>query len=272
MDQPRRFGCYEVSILHDGWFEAPAGVLTHIAGEQARRETVRLWGAPTIRIPVNCFLLRGEGGIALIDAGTGTAWGKAYGHARSLLRDLGIAETDVRRVLLTHLHGDHALGLVDGEMPYFPEAEIVIPAADLAHFGDEEKRAATPKARQGGFDIAATLQRLYAGRIRPGEPGLVLPGIELVALPGHTYGHGGYLIHDPANGLLLWGDTLHLGAFQAADPEIGLAYDLDGATAAATRRDILARAVRERWIVSGGHIEGFRSVSESGDGYDLAEA
>ena len=157
MAEPRRFGRYEVSILHDGWFEAPAGVLTHTAGVQARRETVRRWGAPTIRIPVNCFLLRGEDGITLVDAGTGTAWGEAYGHARTALRDLGVAPPDVRHVLLTHLHGDHALGLVDGEAPYFRNAEIVLPAADLAHFGDEAQRAATPKARQGGFDVAATL-------------------------------------------------------------------------------------------------------------------
>ena len=98
-----------------------------------------------------------------------------------------------------------------------------------------------------------------------------MPGIALVALPGHTCGHGGYLIDDAASALLLWGDALHLGAFQAADPEIGLAYDLDGATAARTRRDILARAAREGWVVSGGHIEGFRSVRESGNSYELCE-
>ncbi|KRE00335.1 MBL fold metallo-hydrolase [Bosea sp. Root381] len=270
MGQPRHFGRHEVSILHDGYFEAPSGVLTHVAGEQARRETVRRWGSQTIRIVVNCFLLRGPDGITLVDAGTGTAWGEAYGHARTALRDLGIAPTDVRRVLLTHLHGDHALGLVDGDLSYFPNAEIVIPAADLAHFADEAKRTVTPKARQGGFDIAAALQHLYAGLIRTAEPGPVLPGIDLVALPGHTYGHGGYLIEDPARSLLLWGDALHLAAFQAADPEIGLAYDLDGAMAANTRRDILARAARKGWAVSGGHIEGFKSVRESGSGYELA--
>jgi len=272
MDQPRHFGRYAVSILHDGYFEAPAGVLTHASGEQMRRETVRRWGSPTIRIPVNCFLLSGPDGITLVDAGTGTAWGEAYGHARAALRDLSIAPADVRRILLTHLHGDHALGLVDGDMPYFPNAEIVIPATDLAHFADEAKRAATPKARQGGFDITAALQHLYAGRIRTAEPGPAWPGIELVALPGHTYGHGGYLIEDPARSLLLWGDALHLAAFQAADPGIGLAYDLDGAMAANTRRDILARAAREGWVVSGGHIEGFRSVRQNGDGYELASA
>lgn len=270
--QPRRFGRYEVSSLHDGFFQAPSEVLTHTAGEAARQHALAQWGLPTIRIPVKAFLLRAADGITLVDAGTGTAWGDAYGHARAALQQIGVEPSQVRRVLITHLHGDHALGLVDGDQPYFPQAEIIVPAADLAHFGDEAKRAATPKARQGGFDIAATLKRLYAGRMRPAEPGRVLPGVELIALPGHTYGHAGYLIEDDARSLLLWGDALHLSTLQATDPEVGLTYDLDGATAARTRRDILDRAARAGWVVSGGHIEGFRSVRSTGNGYELVTA
>jgi glyoxylase-like metal-dependent hydrolase (beta-lactamase superfamily II) len=269
---PRRFGHYDVSILHDGFYEAPSEVLTHTAGEAARRDAIAQWGLPKLRIPVNAFLLQGPDGITLVDAGTGTAWGDAYGHARAALQGLGVEPGQIRRVLVTHLHGDHALGLVDGDKPYFPEAEIIVPAADLAFFGDEAKRAATPQNRQGGFGIAATLKRLYAGQMRPAEPGSVLPGIELMALPGHTYGHGGYLIEGEARSLLLWGDALHLSSLQATDPDIGIVYDLDGAMAAHTRRVILDRAHRGGWIVSGGHIEGFATVGKRGSGYELAAA
>lgn len=273
MDQPpRRFGEYDVSILHDGFFEAPVEVLTHIAGEAARQNAIAQWSLPTIRIPVKAFLLDGPDGITLVDAGTGTAWGDAYGYARAALQGLGVEPGQIRRVLITHLHGDHALGLVDGDKPYFPEAEVIVPAADLAFFGDEAKRAVTPKNRQGGFDIAATLKQLYGGRMRPAEPGPLLPGIELMALPGHTYGHSGYLIEDEAHSLLLWGDAVHLQTLQATDPEVGIVYDLDGATAARTRRDILDHAARAGWIVSGGHIEGLATVSKRGNGYELTAA
>lgn len=44
----------------------------------------------------------------------------------------GIQPDDVSRVILTHIHGDHALGLIDGDRPYFPKAEIWVPEADLA--------------------------------------------------------------------------------------------------------------------------------------------
>ena len=169
MDQlPRRFGRYDVSILHDGFFEAPSDVLTHTAGEAARQRALEQWGRPKIRIVVNCFLLRAPDGITLVDAGTGTSWGKAFGHARTALRAMSVEPDQVGRVLITHLHGDHALGLVDGELPYFPKAEISVPGTDLAHFGDEAKRAATPKGssrrlrHRGG--TAATLCRAHTHR------------------------------------------------------------------------------------------------------------
>ena len=99
----------------------------------------------------------------------------------------------------------------------------------------------------------------YAGRIHPAPPGLVRPGIRLIPLPGHTVGHSGYLIEGEKS-LLLWGDALHLSDLQASDPEIGFVYDFDAAGARASRRAILDRAAHEGWIVSGGHIEGFRRV------------
>ncbi len=274
MTQPaRRFGRYDVTILHDGVFEAPIEVLTHAAGEAARQAALMQWGQPTLRIPVKCFLLRDADGLVLVDAGTGTSWGDAYGHARAALAALGIARDEIGRILITHLHGDHALGLFDGDRPYFPKARVLVPQADLSFFSDEAKRAETPDNRRGGFAIAATLQRLYDGRVEA-VSGLqeILPGIDRVPLPGHTHGQSGYLVRDAARSLLLWGDALHLETLQASDPDIGLVYDLDGATAVRSRRDILNRASREGWLVSGGHIEGFRTVGRRGDGFMLSAA
>lgn len=270
--KPRRFGPFEVLPLHDGVFEASSDVFTHTAGAEARRGAIAAWGEPTFRIGVNCFALRGPDGLMLVDAGTGTSWGEAYGHARAALAAAGLSPDAVRRVLITHLHGDHALGLFDGEEPYFPEAEIWVSEADLAFFTDAGARAALPKARQGGFDIAERLLRLYRGRIRTLGAGEVLPGIELHALPGHTHGHSGYLIGGAGESLMLWGDALHLQGLQAADPEIGLAYDLDGATAARSRRAVLAQAAREGWLVSGGHVQGFGRVRAIGSGFEIVPA
>lgn len=270
--QPHRFGGYDVTTLLDGIFEAPSDVLIHQAGETARTEAIARFGQPKISIEVNCFALRGEGGVTLIDAGTGPSWGAALGHAPAAMAKAGIRPEDVQHVLVTHLHGDHALGLFDGERPFFPNAQIIVPQADLGYYGDETKRAATPDGKRGAFDIAASLQRLYVGRIETAAPGEVLPGIELIPLPGHSFGHSGYLIGDSDRSLLLWGDALHLGALQAADPAIGMIYDLDAAQAVRSRSDVLERAAAAGWTVSGGHITGFQQVHRQGDGYKLVPA
>ena len=111
----RRFGHYDVIPLLDGVFEAPLDVIIHATGEAARRRLIDNWGEKAIRIDVNCFALRGPNGISLIDAGSGNAWGAALGKAREAMREADILPEQIDRVLLTHIHGDHALGLLDGE-------------------------------------------------------------------------------------------------------------------------------------------------------------
>jgi glyoxylase-like metal-dependent hydrolase (beta-lactamase superfamily II) len=266
----RHFGRYEVILLRDGVFEAPADVLIHADGDAARHRVIEAWGKPTLQVDVNCFALRDADGIILVDAGTGTSWGPKYGHARSALHEAGIAPDQIGRILLTHIHGDHALGLFDGDTPYFPHADVFVPESDFAFFTNPAARQATPEARRGGFNVAEQLQRVYGSRVRRIKEGPVFAGIEARPLPGHTPGHTGYLVRGEDNDLLIWGDTLHLGDLQPGDPKIGLVFDLDPDMAAQTRQATLEEAVREGWIIAGGHITGFGRVQRASEGYQIS--
>ncbi|HEY0123933.1 MAG TPA: MBL fold metallo-hydrolase [Rhizobium sp.] len=264
-----RFGQYDVVLLRDGVFEAPAEVLIHADGSVARQRAIEALGKPTLQVDVNCFALRGDDGIILVDAGTGTAWGPKYGHARSALQEAGITPDQIQRILLTHIHGDHALGLFDGDAPYFPNADVFVPDRDFAFFTDPAARQATPEARRGGFNVAEQLVRIYGAQVRQIPDGPVFAGIEARPLPGHTPGHTGYLVRGEDNDLLIWGDTLHLGDLQPGDPKIGLIFDLDPETAVRTRQAALEDAAREGWIVAGGHISGFGRVRRESEGYQI---
>ncbi|GAV36512.1 ribonuclease Z [Roseomonas sp. TAS13] len=270
-DGSRRIGDREVALLLDGIFEPPPGVVVHPDGVEARDRALGPLSGDAIRIDVNAFLLRGPDGITLVDAGTGHAWGPALGHARTALERHGIAPGQVDRVLLTHIHGDHALGLLDGEEPWLPRAEILVPERDLGFFTDAVSREATPPERRSGFDIAEKLVRAYAGRLRGVPAGEVLPGIELLPLPGHTPGHVGYLLRGEGEGgsLLLWGDLLHLAGPQSADPALSLTYDLDPAEARRSRKAGLERAAAAGWLVTGGHVTGFSRVRAEGMGFRM---
>ncbi|KJF73574.1 AidB family quorum-quenching N-acyl homoserine lactonase [Agrobacterium arsenijevicii] len=262
MTTSRRFGPYDVSRFVDGVYKAPVGHLLHRQGEAALTAALAGHEGETVDMDVNCFALSGPDGISLIDTGCGTAWGPSYGHARAAMIAAGIQPGDINRVILTHIHGDHALGLIDGDRPYFPNADIWVPEADLAFFTNEEARKTLPPARQGAFDIAARLLDICGAMLRPIPVGRIAEGIEAIAMPGHTPGHVGYLIDDQ---LLLWGDVLHINALQANDPGIGFVYDIDSELAYATRIKALADVADHGWLVSGGHLGGFFRVERQGE-------
>lgn len=71
MPEMRRFGSYEVTALIDGVYKAPIEHLAHASSATARDAAVASWGAPTVDMDVNLFLLRGPDGVTLVDAGTG---------------------------------------------------------------------------------------------------------------------------------------------------------------------------------------------------------
>jgi glyoxylase-like metal-dependent hydrolase (beta-lactamase superfamily II) len=256
---------HDVTVLLDGIFEAPSERLIHQGGEAQRQAAMAALG-PKLRIPVHCFLLRGPAGLVLVDAGTGPSWGAQLGHAWAALAALGVAPAEITHVVLTHIHGDHALGALDGEAAYFPNAQIIAPQADLAYFTDEQAKLALPEARRGGFAIAAALQRAYGDRLRTVPPGAVLPGLEYLPLPGHTPGHSGVLVD---GALLLWGDLAHLPAQQVPDPDLGVVFDLDPAMAARTRHALLPRAAAAGWTIHGGHTPDFCRVEAAPGGYRL---
>ncbi len=269
MSHPHRIGQYEITTLLDGVFEAPTDALLHAGGEAARERLIEGWGAKTFRIDVNCYLLRGPNGTTLIDAGCGNEWGDAFGKARTALEQAGVTPDQIDRVLLTHIHGDHAIGLFDGTAPWLPRAEILVSEIDLAFFTDPAARETQPDSRRGGFDLAEKLVPAYAGRLRAIPPGPVpdMPGVEIVPLPGHTPGHSGFLLHNGADSLMIWADTLHLRDAQTADPDIGLIFDVDGDTARQTRRALLERLATEGWLATGMHVTGMGRIERAGDAY-----
>src|SRR5690606_6807158 len=79
-------------------------------------------------VSVNCFLIEAPGRLCLIDAGDGSRRGASLGHLRRALKAAGYEAGDVTDLLMTHLHGDHAAGLVEAGRPIFPNADLHVSA------------------------------------------------------------------------------------------------------------------------------------------------
>ncbi|HEX4224891.1 MAG TPA: MBL fold metallo-hydrolase [Pseudonocardiaceae bacterium] len=154
------------------------------------------------------YLWRDQDGVTLIDtAGVG-----AGPELAGLLGEVGIATTDVDRLVLTHFHGDHAGAAADvaawgdvevlageGDAPII-RGEVAPPAPNLR--SDAE--------RQMAARMLADLPQAPPSRVdRELTDGVVLDiagGAQVIAGPGHTEGSIGLFLTVPR--VLFTGDTV----------------------------------------------------------------
>jgi glyoxylase-like metal-dependent hydrolase (beta-lactamase superfamily II) len=121
------------------------------------------------------------------------------------LQRLGIAAADIRRVVLTHFHTDHAGGL-----HHFPHNEILASRADIATASGRAGRLRGYPNRRfpAWFDpTAVDLQERPFGPFPQSFPLTKACDVTLIPLPGHTPGQLGVVIEDGAETILLAGDA-----------------------------------------------------------------
>jgi len=199
----------KVHLFSTGSIRAPGWVLRHL-GDHV--------------FPIVCALVEHPSqGLTLIDAGFG--WTQVL-RGRSLpdrlgsifaaaelrpeliaqrrIAELGHDPRDVRRIVTTHLHWDHADGLAD-----FPDAEIVVHEQEKSHacglitpmgydrfqYFDVERWRPVRFQRRGRLGFARTVDLF-------GDDSLVL-----VELLGHSPGHMGVLLPHTDPPLLFSGDA-----------------------------------------------------------------
>ncbi len=202
-------------------------------------------------LSVNAFLIELPDRLCLVDAGDGTRRGASLGHVRNAIKAAGFDPEDVTDLLMTHLHGDHAAGLVEGGKALFPKADLHVSAEEVRFWNSPDEHDAI-QATQVPFALAALQAYRERGTTRQ-RGGEVLPGVSTQALPGHTPGQIGYRI-GRANPVLISADVLHLPALQIKHPEWGFLFDANRARALQTRLDLMAAVSESGTRLAGAHI------------------
>jgi glyoxylase-like metal-dependent hydrolase (beta-lactamase superfamily II) len=203
---------------------------------------------------IGSYLLRSGGRTVLVDTGFGWRPIEMLGGLRgSLLDDFkrhGVSPADVDVVFHTHLHFDH-VGWNIGEdgRPTFPRARYVAHQADWETFNRPEVQENFPPY------VAQTLtplKDLGLLDLLTGEQALA-EGVVALPTPGHTPGHMSVLVSSGGEQALILGDTI-VNPAQVTDPEITFGFDMDAATATATRKQVLDRLQAEGMVMAGGHL------------------
>ena len=178
-------------------------------------------------------------GVLLFDTGIGfgneeieRAYRPAVRHLPGMLRARGIAPDDVVAIINSHLHFDHC-----GQNVAFPGRPIHVQATEHAAAG------AIDYTIPAWVDFPGARYERHSGDVD------LLPGVRLLATPGHTPGHQSLLVDSRAGRTLLVGQAVYTraewagsddpslsGRASAWDPE---AYDASVARLRALTPDVV---------------------------------
>ncbi len=157
------------------------------------------------------YCIEQGGEIAIIETGTS----RSLPYVEQFLENSGYHASQVKYVIPTHVHLDHAGG-AGVMMQAFPEATLLVHPSGARHMIDPEKLVSASKAVYGDkiFDrLYGQILPVDADRVQSMPDGQVveLNGRELIFIdtPGHAYHH--FCVVDAASQGIFTGDTFGLG-------------------------------------------------------------
>ncbi len=210
----------------------------------------RRWSAP---LPIYAFLIEHPDGLIVVDTGETARvsergyfppwhpyyrlavreWVQPEEELGPQLRALGFSPDDVRYVLLTHLHTDHAGGLA-----HFPKAEHLVSRREYNDARGLAGRVNGYLPQRWPTWFSPTLVEMQPepfGPFSASYPVTSDGAVRLLPTPGHTPGHMSVVVSTPGLRYLLAGDVSYTQALM-------LAGQVDGvSTNQALARETLAQ-------------------------------
>lgn len=268
-------GDFEVTALYDGYIELDSKLFKNATPVEMQKLLARAFvGKTGMQTAVNGYLINTGANLILVDTGSAKCFGPTLGSLPDNLKAAGYEAAQVDTVVITHLHPDHACGLItaDGKLA-FPNATVRTDKAESDFWMNEQIAAKAPKDSQGSFKQARDSLQPYiaAGKFKPFSGAeTIVPGITAVPTPGHTPGHTSYQVSSKDQTLLILGDIIHSYAMQFPRPTIAIAFDNDSSKAIAIRKKIFADAAKNQTLLAGAHLPfpGIGQVHVEGTGYD----
>ncbi len=278
-----KVGDAEITALYDGIWEKVHdakyfGNATVAEVKQALADA----GLTTtfVPIPITAFVVKLNGKLVLCDAGGGNQI-QAFnpnsvfvsGKMIANMKAAGIDPKAIETILISHFHPDHIFGLLEKQTnaPVFPNAEIIVPAAEFKWWTDPSLIDRLPEGRR---PLAQRIQSVipHWKNVLPVEgEDEVVPGIYFVSVPGHTPGHTAFHLTSGNAQLMISNDAAYVPALCVNHPGWHGAFDQNGEMAETSRRKLLDRVVADQMMICGSHFPwpGLAKITKDGGSYAL---
>ncbi|HZW02198.1 MAG TPA: MBL fold metallo-hydrolase [Candidatus Deferrimicrobium sp.] len=205
----------------------------------------------TLTQALNCLLVETPSGRVLVETGIGERMDAHRRASRGVrgqsilpsLRAAGFDPSSIDYVALSHLHFDHAGGLLTSDGgPAFPGARIVAQVDEwtfaldqnarlAASYEQDELRIAEPWARPGSAEGDAE----------------IIPGVQVRRTSGHSGGHQAIIVRGRDRTVAFIGD-LFMRPW-SANPKWVTAFDDFPLTSVAVKTKLFAEAAEEGWTI-----------------------
>jgi glyoxylase-like metal-dependent hydrolase (beta-lactamase superfamily II) len=282
--ETRRIGRFTVHALQAGGQRLDGGAMFGVVPKPLWERKIPADERNRIALGMRCLLIEHDVGPVLVDTGLGNKepakFHELYGvenagtEGRTLLEDalraVGVRPEEVRLVINTHLHFDHAGGNTfrDAEgtvRPAFPNARYVVQRGEY-HFATHttERTAASylapnfvPLMEAGIVDEVVGTAELAAG-------------LSVLPTPGHTPFHQSVLLESDGEALCFLGDVVPTAAHLPLPWIMG--YDVEPLVTLESKRWLLRRAREEGWLCVFEHDASvaWDRVAHDGKAYGLA--
>lgn len=271
---PFELGHLTIHEVRDGTLALDGGAMFGVVPKPLWERHCPADARNRVTLALRCMLVIDGKRRILVDDGIGTRWDGRHRDLYGISHDglgvdaelgrAGLTREDITDVVLTHLHFDHAGGTVRDEAGRlrlsFPNATYHLQRRHWKWAHD-----ATDKDR-GSFrpEDFALLEK--SGQLHLLEGGTELyPGVTLFVSEGHTVGLQLVRLEAAEQTLVFCGDLIPTTAHLR--PAWIAAYDLYPLTVIEEKKQLLAQAVEERWLLFLEHDPAVAMCTVTDDGH-----
>lgn len=243
-------GGVRIRLVRAGWFRPDAGGFFGVVPKPLWTRLVEADERGRILCRLNLLLVEAGGKLVLVETGTGERMrekdrdikGIEGGNPAVALKSVEVDPDSIDFVIVSHLHYDHAGGMVGADgRPLFVRARYVVQREEAAAARGEELRL------QGIMETEQLDLVREAGQLAEVQGEVdVVPGVRVIPTGGHTRGSQAVLLGERGGArAVFWGDLIPTR--WQLPVRWTSAFDDYPVEAVEVRQQLLARAIDEGW-------------------------